>query len=167
MNRKIFVPIIFFAIFLILFACDNDEQCRKDNYVMMKIGFYKSVIDSLGKQKNSENSVKVTVKGADRDLFIYKDSLVTSIALPLNKLTNFSTFEISFNDTLETFTVWHTNIEEYLSFECGYLTTFTIDSIQNNGFYTDSISLINKSVNTQNAENTQNFQFYRHYDYRK
>ena len=162
MNTKYTIILFVVAIFLIFCACDNDEQCRQENYVMMRIGFYKSVIDLNG-QTNSNNTLTIAAKGANSDSLLYNNFSGQYINLPLNKFENHSTFDIILNDTLETFSVFYTINEEYLSFECGYLTTFSIDSFQIIGSYVDSISLINNSVNTQNAEN---FKFYHHYDNR-
>ncbi|MCL2597871.1 MAG: DUF6452 family protein [Paludibacter sp.] len=164
MYKKYIILLLVFTIFLIFSACDNDEQCREDNYVMLRIGFYKSVIDSLGRQTNSNNTLIVTAKGAGSDSLLYDSVPTQNINLPLNKFDNYSTFNIFLNDTLETFTVFYTTKDEYLSFECGYLTIFSIDSFQISGSYVDSISFINNSVDTQNAEN---FSFHHHYDYRQ
>jgi hypothetical protein len=162
--RKYIIILSAFAIFLGFAACDNDEQCHKENYVMVQIGFYKSVIDTLGKQTNQSTTLTVTANGSEQDSLLYNSVLTKYIDLPLNKFENVSSFDIILNDTLETFTVWHTNREEYLSFECGYITFFTIDSCQITKNYVDSVSIINNSVNTQDAENIR---FYRHYDYSK
>lgn len=131
---------------------------------MMKIGFYKSVINSSNRQTNSENELIVTVNGVGCDSLLYNGIQTQFINLPLNMFDSVSSFDIIMNDTLETFTIWHTNYKEYLSFECGYLTVFKIDSCQIRGFYVDSISFINNSVNAQNVEN---FRFYHHYDNRR
>ncbi|MCL1868587.1 MAG: DUF6452 family protein [Paludibacter sp.] len=162
--RNYIIILSVFAIFCTFAACDNDEQCHRENYVMMKIGFYKSVIDTLGRQTNSTATPTITANGSGRDSLLYNGVATQYINLPLNKLSNVSSFDIIINDTIETFTVWHTNHEEYLSFECGYITFFTIDSCKIGKNYVDSVSFINNSVNTQNAEN---FRFYHRYDYRQ
>jgi len=163
MYKKHIILLSIFALSLTFSSCDNDEQCREDNYVMLRIGFYKSDIDSLGRQTNSNNTLIVSAKGVGNDSLIYDNFSGQYINLPVNMFENSSTFDIILNDTLQTFTVFYSSKEEYLSFECGYLTTFTIDSFLSQGDYVDSISFINNSVDTQNAEN---FRFYHHYYHR-
>jgi hypothetical protein len=138
---------------------------------MLKMNFYKSVIDLAGKQTDSPHTLTVSAHGEGVDSLIYNNEQTSFVNLPLNKFAQSSTFEILLNDTLEIITVWHTNYEEYLSFECGVVTCFTIDSLQingnsidllkTNGIYIDSVSIINYSVNIQNAENIK---LYHHYD---
>jgi hypothetical protein len=158
---------VLFFIFCFFAACDSDEQCRQNAPVLMNVRFYKSVIDTAGMQKNSAATFRIGAKGEGTDSVLYQNAPVSGINLPLNKLDNHSAFTLSVRETdttatyTETLTVWHSNIEEY-SFECGCLVTFKIDSVQITNQFIDSLSVINKNINTQNAENIQ---LYRHYDY--
>lgn len=168
---KRFSLIIFSALILagaIFTACDDDEQCREENYVMLNVRFYKSVIDTLGKQTNSTFYVdSVTAYGVNVDSVLYNNTKnINYIDLPLNKFTGYSEFDIVLNDTLERLRVWHSNVEEYLSFECGCLITHVIDSFSLTGNYfdPDSLVLYNNGVNTSHAENIQ---LYRRYNNNK
>jgi hypothetical protein len=164
-NRKSYTFFCFLLSVCCLFAaCGEDEQCRQNMYVRMNVKFYKSVIDSTGVQKNSSASFALTAKGEGIDSLIVDNETRNFVALPLNKSDSHSTFILTLNDTVERLTVWHSNTEEYLSFECGCLTAFKIDSVKLYEQFIDSSSVINVDVNTRNAENIQ---LYRHYDNRK
>ncbi|MDR2853835.1 MAG: hypothetical protein LBV31_00850 [Prevotellaceae bacterium] len=169
MTKSNFKNKYFFGL-LLLVACffascgDEEDQCRQNMYVVMNLNFYQSVIDEEGAQKNSPLSLTLTAQGEGIDSLLYNNDIRSAITLPLNKLDNHSTFALTLNDTTGTLTVWHSNTEEYLSFECGCLVTFKIDSVQYAGQFIDSLSVINVDINTQNAENIQ---LYRHYDTRQ
>jgi hypothetical protein len=162
MKNKIFLSVIFIVLSVAFFSCDTDENCRKDNYIVLKVDFKKATIDTLGIQRLSAFSVdSVIVSGLDNDSILYNNrKKISSVDLFLNKFAEQSYYEISFNDTIDTLVVWHRNTESYLSFECGCQTTHLVDAIAITGHFIDSISIINNEVNTLNATNIE---LYRHY----
>ena len=162
MKNKLLLSTIFIIFSVAFIACDTDENCRKDNYIVLKVDFKKAVVDTLGMQRISAFSVdSVTISGLDNDSILYNNrKKISSVDLFLNKFADQSYYEISFNDTIDTLMVWHRNIESYLSFECGCTTTHLVDIIAITGHFIDSISIINYEVNTLNATNIE---LYRHY----
>lgn len=154
--------IIFCSVFL--FSCSEDEECRQSRYVQLYAGFYRINVDPV---TGIESQVKIyidtlSVQGVGLDSLLYKDAArKDSVKLPLNKLSDLSEFVFTINDTVlnrifkDTISVYYENHEDYLSFECGVLNTFTIDSIRTKAtrHYIDSIVVNSKEVNTNNVEN--------------
>lgn len=160
--RTLFRFFISIFCFVFLFSCGEDEECRKDRYVRLGVGFYKINVDV---ESGIASPVKlvidsITVNGLDIDSLLYNNAKKKdSVRLPLNKLAEESTFRFIGNDTTDTFTVYYQNNEEFLSFECGCLNTFTIDVERTRQslttHYIDSIVVTNPEVNTLDVENIQ------------
>ncbi len=149
---------------IFLFSCANDEECRMDRYVEMHAGFYTITLNT-STNVETETTLTLTdslsIRGIGVDSFLYYNAAIKEpLNLPLNKLTDLSEFVFSFKDTLnnivsDTVSIYYENHEQYLSFECGCINTFTIDSIMSGttNHYIDSIVINFKEVNTVNVEN--------------
>ncbi|MDP4238888.1 MAG: DUF6452 family protein [Bacteroidota bacterium] len=88
------------------------------------------------------------------DSILYKNKKnISSIDLPLNNNSSQSKFKLKFNTTLDTMTIYHTNLNDYLSLECGCIKTHSIDTIITTNHFIDSVRIIIHDVNTYNAEN--------------
>jgi len=160
--RILFLLIAFCCIFLS--SCKEDEECRQERYVRMSVGFYTINVNT---STNVQSSAKLyidtlSVKGVGADLLLYNNAArKDSVRLPLNKLLDVSEFVFTFKDIetesviSDTISVYYENHEDYLSFECGCLNTFTIDSLRTKttNHYIDSIVINSKEVNTANVEN--------------
>jgi hypothetical protein len=80
--------------------------------------------------------------------------------LPLNnfaprstKFATSSTFKLKFKTISDTMTIYHTNLNDYLSLECGCIILHKIDTVTITRHFIDSVRIINHDVNTINAEN--------------
>ena len=149
----------------ILFSsCKEDEECRRERYVRLSTVFYtvetntSTGLESIVKLTLSD-SLSVWGMGVD-SLLYFNAPKQNSIELPLNKLSDSSEFVFTFKDTLnvsvsDTISIYYENREGFLSFECGCLNTFTIDSLRTKTtrHYIDSIAINHKEVNTENVEN--------------
>jgi hypothetical protein len=150
---------------VLLTSCANDEQCRQNRYIALKIDFFHVVANKTRDTITTSNLVfdSITVKGLKYDTltskYTYADSVYTikvksTLDLLLHKFSTVSKFEIRFNKTIDTLTVIHTNSNYFLSLECGCLKNHYIDSaFSTNHFQFDSIRISNPTVNTSNAEN--------------
>jgi hypothetical protein len=87
------------------------------------------------------------------DSILYNRQSESSINLPLNNFKPKSTFKIKFNTILDTMTIFHANLNDYLSLECGCIVTHSIDSVNITKHYIDSVRIKIRDVNTTNAEN--------------
>lgn len=155
------------AVFLFSTSCNvSDEVCRKEKNARLKVGFYTAVFNSsTGKYTSSSLTIdSLTVNGIDSlgnivDSILYNNSKNLSvIKLPLNKFSNESKFIIRFNDSIQdTLTVFHTNYDQYLSFECGIIRNHLIDTVLITNHFVDSVKIEEHNVSTIDAEHLQIF----------
>ena len=160
--RSLLYTLIFFT------SCGIDEECRYPMHAPLRVGFYEMITDlSTGITTTTRVSIDTLIVqgiGSDSILGFLQAS---SIGLPLNKLSDASNFVFTFIDNRldvimqDVVSIYYEIHEDFLSFECGILTTFTIDSIRttttNN--YIDSIVINSTEVNTFN--NAQHIQIFR------
>ncbi|MEI7503148.1 MAG: DUF6452 family protein [Paludibacter sp.] len=161
MKHILYLLLISFFIFGI--SCTGDEECRKDKYVKMGVGFYaRTLSTTTNKYTVSSLSIdSLSVQGIDtagllKDSFIYnKSKKISKIYLPLNKFVEVSRFQVEFNKTVDTVTITHTNSVMYLSLECGCLKVHSIDTVLTTNHFIDSVSIKIHNVNNINAEHLQ------------
>lgn len=145
---------IILLLFILVYAsCTTDEQCRKDRYVKMQLGFYHVTYNSTTKTRTATIITidSITVKGIGVDSILYNNKKTSSITLPLNKLATESKYEIKFNQITDTVTILHTNMDTYLSLECGCIKTHTIDTVLTTNHFLDSIGISVHDVNTSTS----------------
>jgi len=145
----------FMLIIAFLLSCENDEECRKDKYVVFKAGFYKKTLNTqTNVYSTSALSVdSIWVHGIDNDSMLYKNKKnISSISLPLRKTENQTDFEIRFNNTTDTLTILHQDTLQYLSLECGCIKTFVVDTVITTNHFIDSVKISNHTVNTTDVE---------------
>jgi hypothetical protein len=166
MNKYIFIFLFFYS--LLITSCATDEQCRTNKDVEMGIGFYHVVVDDSTKvvTRSSLSIDSLTIRGLKYDSlsqkYTYADSVLynnskstSKVYLPLHKFNVESKFEVTFNQTKDTITVLHENINDYLSLECGCMIIHTIDTLLTTNHFVDSIRIKQHNVNTNNVENIQ------------
>ena len=104
----------------------------------------------------------LSVQGVGLDGYIYdRVPRKDSVQLVLNNQADVSEFVLTFEDTLrqlvvaDTLSVYYRRTESYLSFECGCLYTFTLDTAltRSTRHFIDSIVINSIEVNTANVEN--------------
>ena len=152
------------ACVLLLAACKEDEQCRMERYVRLYAGFYQMNLNAASGER-TEGRLDVdtlSVQGVGLDGYIYdRAPRKDSVQLVLNNQADVSEFVLTFEDTLrqqvvaDTLSVYYRRTESYLSFECGCLYTFTLDTAltRSTRHFIDSIVINSIEVNTANVEN--------------
>ena len=151
-----YLVVVFFVI--IIFSCTTDEECRKDRYVQLNAKFYTNILNtSTNKYTTSSLTIdSITLKGVDVDSILYKNSKkISSVFLPLNKFKSESKFSVKFNQITDTITILNSNIEQYLSLECGCIKVHTIDTVLTTNHYIDSVKIKVRNVNTIQSEHVQ------------
>ena len=151
---------------LVIASCAIDEQCRQNKNVQLGATFYHITKNQItGTISNTSLMIdSITVTGLKYDTInnkyiaesvLYNNSKTKSnIYLPLHKFENTSKYEVVFNNVIDTLTVLHRNINQYLSLECGCMIVHSIDTVlTTNNFKIVSIRIINHDVKTENAEN--------------
>ena len=159
---KFFRNIYLFAL-AFLFACTQTENCTQEKNVLMQVGFYKKTMDSTTKiySKSALTIDSIWVMGLGTDSLLYnKETSIKSINIPLKKTIEQTDYIVRFNNTTDTISIFHTNNDRYyLSLECGCVVAHSIDEIVSTGHFIDSVSIINRDINTTNAENIQIYHF--------
>lgn len=159
---KLFRNIYLFAL-AFLFACTQTEKCTQEKNVLMQVGFYKKTMDSTTKiySKSALTIDSIWVMGLGTDSLLYnKETSIKSINIPLKKTIEQTDYIVRFNNTTDTISIFHTNNDRYyLSLECGCVVAHSIDEIVSTGHFIDSVSIINRDINTTNAENIQIYHF--------
>lgn len=159
---KLFRNIYLFAL-AFLFACTQTENCTQEKNVLMQVGFYKKTMDSTTNiYSNSALTIdSIWVMGLGTDSLLYnKETSIKSINIPLKKTIEQTDYIVRFNNTTDTISIFHTNNDRYyLSLECGCVVAHSIDEIVSTGHFIDSVSIINRDINTTNAENIQIYHF--------
>jgi hypothetical protein len=164
MKKSIFILLI--SSLLLNVSCTSDETCIQTKYVKLTAGFYhvhyndttniytrsSLSIDSLTVQGLKVDSLTGQYHLIDSILYNNKKS-VSSINLPLSNRSIQSKFKLKFNTVLDTMTIYHTNLNDYLSLECGCIKLHSIDTVITTHHYIDSVRIIIHDVNTINAEN--------------
>jgi hypothetical protein len=159
---KLFRNIYLFAL-AFLFACTQTENCTQEKNVLMQVGFYKKTMDSTTNiySKSALTIDSIWVMGLGTDSLLYnKETSIKSINIPLKKTIEQTDYIVRFNNTTDTISIFHTNNDRYyLSLECGCVVAHSIDEIVSTGHFIDSVSIINRDINTTNAENIQIYHF--------
>jgi len=159
---KLFRNIYLFAL-AFLYACTQTENCTQEKNVLMQVGFYKKTMDSTTNiySKSALTIDSIWVMGLGTDSLLYnKETSIKSINIPLKKTIEQTDYIVRFNNTTDTISIFHTNNDRYyLSLECGCVVAHSIDEIVSTGHFIDSVSIINRDINTTNAENIQIYHF--------
>ena len=159
---KLFRNIYLFTL-AFLFACTQTENCTQEKNVLMQVGFYKKTMDSTTNiySKSALTIDSIWVMGLGTDSLLYnKETSIKSINIPLKKTIEQTDYIVRFNNTTDTISIFHTNNDRYyLSLECGCVVAHSIDEIVSTGHFIDSVSIINRDINTTNAENIQIYHF--------
>lgn len=146
-------------------SCVSDETCTQTKYVKLTANFYHVVYNdttkihtttALGIDSLTVQGLKLdTITGQYHlvDSLIYNKKPASTINLPLNNFAKSSTFKIKFNTIIDTMTIYHAYMNDYLSLECGCIITHSIDTVITTHHYIDSVKIRIHDVNTINAEN--------------
>ena len=164
---KKFINILFISVLLFTVSCIKDEECRKNRYVNMEIGLYHVTYNAATQAyvKSTLSIDSLTLRGINVDnsgneslvdSILYNNTKsVNRLVLPLNKIKEQSKYLVQFNQVIDTITVFHKNIDYYLSLECGCIKTFSIDTVLTTNNFIDSVRIINHNVDNNNAEHLQ------------
>lgn len=162
--KKYILIALLFSLFLNS-SCVSDGTCIQTKYVKLTANFYLvNPTDSIIANRIKGLYVdSITVQGLKYDSIarlyhsvdsiLYDNKNVNSIDLPLSNNQTMSIFKLKFKNIVDTMTIYHSNINDYLSLECGCIITHAIDSVTTTKHYIDSVRIKIYEVNTINAEN--------------
>jgi hypothetical protein len=160
---KYFDKILIFAIILLASCTSKDDNCGELFDLRLTVGFYEIIDNDSVYSVKAFSIDSITVSGQGNDSILYNNTKrVSSIKLPLKKFDTETSFEISFNDTIDIITISYTNNEpHFVSLECGCEVFHTIDTITTTHNYIDYVEVVNReiNINSQNAENIKIYRF--------
>ena len=115
--------LILISLILIL-SCEKDDICIEgsENTNRVTIGF----LDD--ETKNPTGISLVNLKSIGNDSIIYDTFSGQSIKLPLKVNSTKTQFLLDNNDLIDTLTIYHQSIHQYLNRSCGYKSNFIINS---------------------------------------
>ena len=115
--------LILISLILIL-SCEKDDICIEgsDNTKRITIGF----LDY--ETKNPTGISLVNLKSIGNDSIIHETFSGQSIKLPLKVSSTKTQFLLDNNDLIDTLTIYHQSIHQYLNRSCGYKSNFIINS---------------------------------------
>ena len=115
--------LILISLILIL-SCEKDDICIEgsDNTNRITIGF----LDD--KTKNPTGISLVNLKSIGNDSIIHETFSGQSIQITLKVNSNKTQFLLDNNDLIDTLTIYHQSIHQYLNRSCGYKSNFIINS---------------------------------------
>ena len=155
MNKLFSIALLLIAVVAYI-ACTSDNSCHENRYVVMTSDFY-TVKNDITKTFTIDS---IWVKGLSNDSVLYQNTKsVSTISLPLHKLQDTSMFVIRFNNIYDTLTIVHTNIQRYLSLECGCLVTHKLDSLRSSTT-THKVKRIKVKYDNVSTTSRENLQIY-------
>ena len=115
--------LILISLILIL-SCEKDDICIEgsENTNRITIGF----LDY--ETKNRTGISLVNLKSIGNDSIIHETYSGQSIKLPLTVNSTKTQFLLDNNDLIDTLTIYHQSIHQYLNRSCGYKSNFIINS---------------------------------------
>lgn len=152
---------------LLSFSCgQGDDECRFEQYIAMQVGIYTERVDAEADSTWIQSLAidSLTIQGLNIDSLLINGKGISTTELFLNKLARQSDFVFSFIDKKEkteikdTISLFYDTQEDFISFECGIATSFTLsDKIETTHHFIDSIRIIKPEINTTITENVQIF----------
>ena len=143
--------LILISLILIL-SCEKDDICIEgsENTNRVTIGF----LDN--ETKNPTGISLVNLKSIGNDSIIYDTFSGQSIKLPLKVNSTKTQFLLDNNDLIDTLTIYHQSIHQYLNRSCGYKSNFIINSqteISKQTGWIREISVIKDSIFNEEETN--------------
>ena len=109
---------------ILILSCEKDDICIEgsENTNRITIGF----LDY--ETKNPTGISLVNLKSIGNDSIIHETFSGQSIKLPLKVSSTKAQFLLDSNDLIDTLTIYHQSIHQYLNRSCGYKSNFIINS---------------------------------------
>lgn len=146
-----FKGILLLTTILLMVSCTSDnETCREETRVVLRIGFFSSESSALASIDS------VTIMGIpDETLFYNNSKNINKVELPLVASGTATQFAIRFNEQWDTLTVLHTTNPYFVSYACGMIYNHQIDTVLIRGAVSKSLKIDAKLVNNQNVQHLQ------------
>ena len=108
---------------LLIISCEKNDICIEGSENTNRITI--SFIDN--ETKSPKGITLINVKSIENDSIIHEEFSGESIKLPLKVNSNKTKFLFDNKDNLDTLTIYHQSIHQYLNRSCGYISNFLIN----------------------------------------
>ena len=141
-----FILIIAIASFCL--ACNNQSTCIPQHSDLLEISF----VDQSGKAKEIK-LVSVNVQGSNANFPSIKDSVVTTLSLPLNPLDTSIILSINSDTAINDLAFSYKVLPVLIAPECGIETKFDFLKIESTNF--KNVIVINQTLNKDIETNVE------------
>ena len=137
---------------LFIISCEKDDICIEgsDNTNRITIGF----LDN--ETKNPTGITLINVKSIGNDSIIHEVFSGGSIKLPLKVNSNKTQFIFDNKEAIDTLTIYHQSIHQYLNRSCGYKSNFLVNTqteITKKTGWIREITVVNDSIFNEEKTN--------------
>src|SRR4030042_6792559 len=133
--------VIIILVVSITLSCNKEIDCEQSTQSRVKMGFY-TVTDQ--KVDSAVGLYDVTLYGISIDsLFYNSNDNIYSISLLLSQLQDSSSYVLRIGTISDTLEFEYTRDLRFISTECGFATSFTINNFETTKHIIDSFQIVN------------------------
>lgn len=135
-------------------SCVPDTICRTEMDVRMKVVMKGDSMTQRGQTINFNAFDLISVVPVDYDSIVYDSCRnVSTLLLPLRDDTTCTQYLMNYHSKVDTLTVWHTNVMNYIDMACGCVFYHTIEAVHYSRNWIDSVAITQDQVVRQPVEN--------------
>ena len=109
---------------LLIISCEKDDICIEGSENTNRVTI--SFIDN--ETKSPKDITLINVKSIENDSIIHEEFSEGSLKLPLKVNSNKTQFIFDNKEAIDTLTIYHQSIHQYLNRSCGYKSNFLINT---------------------------------------
>lgn len=146
-NLHIVLFLLVVLLSVCMHSCKPDTECRQSADIYCKVLFACDSLNEESELVTYSTIDSITVQGVGSDSVLYDNAYNKSfVLLPLRGDTTLTEYEMIINGQKEILSILHENTENFISLACGCFVYHTIDSVYVATGVSDSIDIINASV---------------------
>lgn len=139
------ILIVILSFFLL--ACEEVDECVDDTEVNVNIDF-KTLVNNIEKDTIIN---ELTIIGNDTPYF--NSINIQSVHLPLSQISDTSIYKFTVDTITDTVSFCSTREHYLVSYECGFTTRYTIDTVITLKKLINEVSIIKSAVDSTNETN--------------
>lgn len=143
--KNIYV-LINILLFFSLLNCEDSTECGEDTEITVKIDFKK--YNNVNEDSLINN---LTVIGIDTPYL--NNNNINSINLSLSQTSDISEFKFNVDTLVDTISFYSKRELYLISYECGFATRYTLDSVITYEKIINAVSIIESAVDSTNETN--------------
>lgn len=152
MTKTIF-HFLLVSLFLFAISCEDYKDCNSPTETLLGIRFFH---ETAGEETDSVLPALTFYGVTKPDSLLLLNTSARQIFVPLNPNAKITRFFIRADSTLsggDTISIQYKPDLRFVSSGCGFTNYYRLDTAMSTQHYIDSISLVNRKINTTNATN--------------